>query len=469
MVFGFPDPRQLARGLVRDRPAIRFGRGDGRSRLLPVLQAVADGALLAILYAAVQALVGQRPLIGPLELALLVGVGMGWARRRRWNGAGVDMPGTILLAILAGALTWFLDPDVRAALVAGNTDAAFILHLPGWVGAIAFLRGRSHASRDDDEDQQDRLLRFGIPALALPWLAGHLGASGTVERAFVSAAFVSTLLFAASGFTALGLARLELVRRGSADGSPARRSWLLLVGGIALAVTLVGIPAAALLGVPVAALTATVFGPLRVILLSLLLLTTPLIVAIAALTDLIGPLLPRGIQLPRITIPSLRADPVEVSSTPTIVFFTVLGILLVLELAAVGLYLWYRMRERRREQAAELIGFEERSIVRPAAEPPVAAVVATRRPARGDPSTAVGAYLAALELLSSHAGFARRPSESPAAHARRITPGLATGALVRLSADYQLERYAAARITSAERRRLAPRLAALRHRLRSIR
>ena len=92
--------------------------------------------------------------------------------------------------------------------------------------------------------------------------------------------------------------------------------------------------------------------------------------AVAALTDLLGPILPQGIQLPRITIPNLRGDPVEVSSTPTIVFFTVLGILLVLELAAVGLYLWYRLRERRREQAEELVGFEERSIVRPPDEAP---------------------------------------------------------------------------------------------------
>ncbi len=468
MVFGFPDPRQLARGLARDRPPIHFGRGNGRSRLLPVLQVVADGALLAVGYAAAQALAGARPLIGPLELALLAAVGMGWARRSRWTGAGVELPGTILLAVLAGAMTWFLDPEVRVALVAGNIDAAFILHLPGWVGALAFLRGRSHSSRDDDEDQQDRLLRFGIPALALPWLAGHLGASGAVERAFVSSAFVSTLLFTASAFTALGLARLELVRRGSADGSPARRSWLVLVGGVALAVTLIGIPAAALLGVPVAALTEAVVGPLRVLLLSLLLLTTPLIVAVAALTDLLGPLLPQGIQLPRITIPNLRGDPFEVSSTPTIVFFTILGILLVLELAAVGLYLWYRLRERRREESEELIGFEERSIVRPPEEAPSPLAPASRVRRPWDPTTAAGAYLAALELLDGQPVTARRPSETPAAHSRRVSPGIGNGSLARLAAAYQLERYAASRIAATELARLPRRLAELRRRVREM-
>ena len=466
MVFGYPDPQALARRLQRDPPPIRIGRGDGRSRVLPVLQAVADGAFLAVPYAAIQAAAGVRPIVGPIELALLAGGGMAWARRRRWTGSGVELPGTILLALLAGALTWFVDPAVRVAILTGDTDAAFALHLAGWVGTAAFLRGRSHASREDDEEQQDRMLRFGIPLLGVPWLAGHLAADGALERAFVATAFLSTLLFAASAFTALGLARLELVRRGSDGGAPARRSWLLLVGGVALAVTLVGIPAAALLGVPVAALTDALVGPLRILLLTLLLLTTPLIVAIAALTDLLGPILPTGLELPPITLPSLRSDPADVSATPTIVFFTVLALLLVVELAAVGLYLWYRMRERRLAAAEELVGFEERSIVRPDDEAPTPSPAGHPARRATDPSTPVGAYLDALELLSRDPSTARTPSESPAAHARRIRPRLATGVLGRLAAAYQLDRYAAAQITRAERRRLPHRLAELRRHLR---
>lgn len=466
MVFGYPDPQALARRLQRDPPPLRFGPGDGRSRVLPVLQSIADGAFLAVVYAAIQAAVGARPIIGPIELALLAGGGMAWARRRRWTGSAVELPGTILLALLAGALTWFADPAVRVALVNGDPDAAFALHLAGWVGAGAFLRGRSHVSREDDEEQQDRVLRFGIPLLGLPWLVGHLAADGAVERAFVASAFLSTLLFASSAFTALGLARLELVRRGRDGGAPARRSWLLLVGGVALAVTLIGIPAGALLGVPVAALTDALVGPLRILLLALLLLTTPLIVAIAALTDLLGPILPAGLQLPTISLPNLRSDPADVSATPTVVFFTVLALLLVVELAAVGLYLWYRLRERRMAAAEELIGFEERSIVRPAGEPtnppPDPAPIRPRQ----DPSTPVGAYLDALELLSRDPVTRRAPSESPAAHARRIRPRLSSQALARLAVDYQLDRYAAAPITPAERRRLPKRLAELRRHLR---
>ena len=258
------------------------------------------------------------------------------------------------------------------------------------------------------------------------------------------------------------------MRRGSDGGAPARRSWLLLVGGVALAVTLIGIPAAALLGVPVAALTEALVGPLRILLLTLLLLTTPLIVAIAALTDLLGPILPTGLELPPITLPNLQGDPADVSATPTIVFFTVLAVLLIVELAAVGLYLWYRMRERRLAAAEELVGFEERSIVRPDDGPPVPLPAPSTPRGPTDPSTPVGAYLDALELLSRDPSLARAASESPAGHARRVRPQLASGVLGRLAADYQLDRYAGVAITPAERRRLPRRLADLRRYLRQL-
>lgn len=465
MVFGFPDPEAVARRVERDPPPIRKGARDGHSRLLPVLQAIADGSLLAVCYAALQAALGEAPLVGPIELSLFAGAGIAWARRRRWTGPMADMVGSIALAVLGGALTWFLDPAVRVALVGGHTEAALGLHLPGWVGAVAVLRGRTHAAREDDEDQQDRMLRFGIPLLALPWLVGHLASEGGAERAFIGTAYISTLMFAASAFTALGLARLELVRRTSGEAAGSRRSWLLLVGGVALGVTLLGIPAAALLGVPVASLTAALVGPLRTLLLVLLLLSTPLIVAVAALTELLGPLLPRGITIPRISLPRLDTVPADISSTPTIVFFAVLALLLVAELLLVGLYLWYRMQERRRAAAAEVAGFEERAIVRPPDEAslPPARPASPRR--RFDPASPVGAYLAALEELAARAHLARRASETPAAHARRVGASIGGPSLGRLAAAYQLVRYAGAPLATRETRRAPRRVEELRRRI----
>lgn len=464
MVFGFPDPGAIARRLERDPPPIRRGAGDGRSRLLPVLQAIAEGSFLAVCYAALQAVLGDTPIVGPIELSLIAGAGIAWARRRRWTGPAADLVGSVIIAALGGALTWLGDPAVRVALVSGDIEAAFALHLPGWVGAAAVLRGRIHAAREDDEDQQDRMLRFGIPLLALPWLAGHLATDGGAEQAFVGAAYVATLLFAGSAFTALGLARLELVRT-SGEGGGSRRTWLLLVGGVALAITLLGIPAAVILGVPAASLTAALVGPLRTLLLVLLVLSTPLIVALAALTELLGPLLPRGITIPRITLPRLDTVPGDISSTPTIVFFTVLAVLLVAELLVVTLYVWYRLQERRREATAEMVGFEERAIVRPPEEGPVMRGPPPPLRARVDASTPVGAYLAALEMLAARVTLARRVGETPAAHARRVGASVGGPSLARLAAAYQLVRYAGAPLAATELRRAPRRVAELRRRL----
>jgi hypothetical protein len=51
------------------------------SRMLPVVQCLAEGGLLAVVAAALQALFGEVPIIGPLEFAILAGAGMAWARR----------------------------------------------------------------------------------------------------------------------------------------------------------------------------------------------------------------------------------------------------------------------------------------------------------------------------------------------------------------------------------------------------
>ena len=47
------------------------------SRLLPVVQCLAEGGLLAVIAAAVQALFGEVPTIGPFEFAILAGAGIG--------------------------------------------------------------------------------------------------------------------------------------------------------------------------------------------------------------------------------------------------------------------------------------------------------------------------------------------------------------------------------------------------------
>ena len=103
----------------------------------------------------------------------MAGAGMAWGRRRRWRSATAEALGLPLLALAAGAFCWLLDPLVRGDLAVGQPIAALSLHGAGWLGAVAFWRGEVHRSTEDDDVIQDRLLRWVLPGLAIPWLVGH--------------------------------------------------------------------------------------------------------------------------------------------------------------------------------------------------------------------------------------------------------------------------------------------------------
>ncbi len=442
-------------------------RSSWPARLLPVFQALAEGGWLAVTYAALQVATGDQPRVGVLELALLAGLGMAWARRRRWRSRLVEAAGLPLLAFAGGVAGWFLDPAVRIALVDGHTAVALGLHVPGWLAGVAVFRGGIHASVEDDEEAQDRLLRFAVPGLAAPWLLGSLASDGALRDAFTAAAFVSTMVFAVGAFAALGLARLEAVRLTTRSDWRQSRAWLALVAGVSLASLVIGIPAAVLLGVPLAALAATLFGPIRLLFLLAILATTPLIVLIAAATELLRPFLPQQINFPQITLPNFGGDPLPASTPiPTIVVITVVVLLALLEIAVLALIVYLRWQERRTLAIAAAGDFEERSIVIPSEEPPAPRPAARRARRRRNPADPEDAYLSALDALDRDGRWPRRPHESPAAHARRIAgEGLADGAFQRLALAYQLVRYGGRRLAPRELRRTRSRLETVRRRL----
>jgi hypothetical protein len=439
--------------------------------LLPTVQVLAEGGWLAVVYAALQSFSGAIPRIGPIELALLAWMGISWGRRSRWLSAGAEAIGLPALMLVGGAVGWLLAPEVRTLLVHGQPLDALGTHLAGWIGAIAVWRGDAHRVTDDDDQMADQLLRWAVPGLAIPWLIGHQLTSGAAEVAFTSAAFMGTVVFTGSAFTAMGLARLEAVRRATGSDWRANRSWLLLVLGVALALTVVGIPAAAVLGVPASALLAALVGPLRVILLLLLLVSTPLIVVIAALTEVLGSFLPRGFQLPDLDLPAFFAvDPAQVvSDAPTVIVFSAVILLALVELALLALILYLRWQERRRYRFVPEDPFEERAIVIPPAEV-VAAVAHPRRARpRPDPSDPTGAYISALEALERDGRWPRRATETPASHAGRAARGgLGGSAFPRLAAAYQLVRYGERQLGGREAGRSRGRLARLRAILRGF-
>lgn len=433
--------------------------------LLPAAQALAEGSWLAVLYAALQAIGGQVTWMGPVELGVMAWAGMAWGRRRRWNSPVAEAVGLPLLALAAGAFGWLLDPAVRGALATGQPVAALSLHGAGWVAALAFWRGEVHRSREDDDAIQDRLLRWAVPGLAIPWLIGHVVSSGTLEEDFTAAAFVGTVFFIGSAFTAMGLARLEAVRVTTGSDWRSNQSWVVLVLGIALAVTAVTIPASAFLGVSAHALLTAVLGPLQTFLFLLVLLTTPIILLGALLADLIQPLLPEGFGLGQLTAPSgVFNQRRATEGLPAALFYVIIGSLIAFELFVLGVMIWMRRQERRRMRAVGGDPFEERSIVVPPAEPRAATEPAP--PRRSAPHTIddpAGAYLAALESLKRDGRWSRLSHETPAAHATRVRgEGLLTPAFGRLAAAYQLVRYGARPLARREHARSRDRLRAMR-------
>lgn len=432
--------------------------------LLPAAQVLAEGGWLAVVYAAAQALTQGTPHVGPLELALLAWAGMAWARRRSWRSSEADAVGLPLLILLGAAAGWFLAPDVRAALLDGQLTTALGLHPAGWLAGIAVLRGAAHSSEGEESGVQQRLLRIAIPGLAVPWLVGSLATAGVIEREFSAAAFMGTLVFTASAFTALGLAHLESVRLTTGVDWRENRSWLTMVVGVALALTAAGIPAAMLLGVPANALLVALFGPIRVVLLFVLLLATPIVAAAAWLVSLL-PIGDVTTFQPPLNI--IRAEPSQaVSDAPAFIFYAIVALLLVIELLFLAAILYFRWQERR-TFASEPEAFEERAIVLPpgaAPRRPRQRPLAASRPNADDPAAA---YLAALDALSRDGRWPRSPSETPAEHARRVRlAGLGDPSLPRLAAAYQLARYGGLPLSRLEARRSRSRLARLRSLLR---
>jgi hypothetical protein len=428
------------------------------------MQVVAEGSWLAVWYAALQALSGQAVRVGPLELAVLAWAGMAWGRRSGWRTPGAEAVGLPLLAVVAGAAAWLLDPLVRQELARGELLAALSMHPAGWVGAVAFWRGETHRSAEDDDAIQDGLLRWGVPGLAIPWAIGHLASSGLVEEEFTAAAFMGTVFFVGTAFTAMGLARLEAVRASTGSDWRRNRSWVGLLVVTAVAITLLSIPAAMILGIPARALLVVILGPLSAILVVLLLLATPVILVAAAIADAIAPLMPEGFGLGEIDFPDFTVDPREVTTqAPVIVFYIIVGLILLIELVIVAAIVWMRWQERKRMRMATADPFEERSIVMPPPEERPAPTPARARRATAPGSDPASAYLQALEALRRDGRWPRQASETPAAHvARTRASGLELPALGRLASAYQLLRYGGRALTGVEATRAQPRLRAVR-------
>ena len=424
--------------------------------LLPAAQALAEGSWLAVLYAALQAGGKEIAYLGPLELGALVLAGTTWGRRRRWTSRPVEALGLPLLALLCGAIGWMLAPGVRVALSEGDLIRALSLHAPGWLAALAFWRGQAHRSSENDAVTEHRLARWAVPGLAIPWLLGYAFAGGQLQDDFAAAALIGTLFFIGSAFTALGLKRLEAL--GLSTGRDARgdRSWLFMIIGTALVLTVGSVPVAALMGIPARSLLGAIVIPLQTFILLLVLLAAPILLAGGFVAGWLGSMPPSAaFHLPTFRI--ARGEPG--SDLVLIITSVIVASIFLFEFLALLVLLWMVYGGRRRGNLSEQ-RFEERAIVPPLhdedAAPAVVAALRHRAPV-SDEVTA--AYLAALDVLAIDGRWPRRADESPAAHLARVrAAGFGSVAFGRLAAAYQLVRYGGRSLPDWERSRSRSRL-----------
>jgi hypothetical protein len=429
-------------------------------RVLPVAQSLAEGSWLAVLYTGLQASGNEMAYLGPLELGVLVMAGTAWGRRGRWTSRAVDALGLPLLALLCGVFGWLLAPAVRVALSEGDLIRALSLHVPGWLAALAFWLGMAHRFRVDDAAIDHLLARWAVPGLAIPWLLGYAFADGQRQDDFAGAALIGTLFFIGSAFTALSLRRLEALRQSTGTEWRGDRSWLFMIVGIALVLTVGAVPLAALLGIPVRSLLVAVVVPLQTFILLLVLLTAPVFLAAAIVAGWLRSMVhAEGFHLQPFNLP--HGEPGS-NLLLTIVSVVVAGIF-VFDILALLVLLWMFFRGQGSGDPSDQ-PFEERAIVPPPDDEDDALPVPFARRRRVPVSDEVtAAYLAALDALATDGRWPRRANESPAAHLARVrAEGFGSRAFGRLAAAYQLVRYGGRSLPDRERSRSRSRLDGIR-------
>lgn len=428
---------------------------------LPILAILAEGALLAVGYVAIEVVIdGRVPLLGTLELAAAAGLAA-TAVRRRWIDPDAAPIGFLLLLAGLGLTGWLWSAEARELVLAGNPVDALAHHPGGWLMVVAGMRGVGRAWEVDDR-AVTRLVLGGLPALAIPWAFGQLTGPVDLRPVFTDHAFVASLTFVTTGFIAAGLARLQEIGRETGVDWRRDRSWSGTVVGVLAAVLVVGVPASVLLGLPGSAVARGILDPALTI-------VGYIFIGFATLAALAAAIIASAVRLTGFELPMPSAQELggqAITDTYTLEevrgALTGLGFLwiVLLVVTVVLVRVWLRRRSPRVRGGPS----DERRIQLPQRarrmRPAVAAGIARRGPVRVH--DAVTAYLAALGDLAARDGtLGRAEHETPRAHARRADLGTDLDAL---QADYALARYGGRRLTPGEDRRAIRRWRRLRSR-----
>ena len=440
------------------------------ARLGPILRVVAEAGFFTVLYATLSVtLEGQRPLLGPIEITALVGLGALVGRFARPNP---ELGAIVLVAAVLGAgiACWLASPVARS-LLPDHLGPAMITHGIGWLGAFAVLRGSVIRGESGEALHLDQLLRALLPFVALLWAVATLFAPRDLWLSFAPFALWGSLAVIVAGLAGIGMVRLNALHAGPIEGR-VRRTWRWLVVAAAVLVVPLSVPFVALAGLPVGVLFEPFVGPLLFVIGIIVIpagwfidaLVTLLTPFASNLAQFLDELAQRFANVRR--APSEAVEPSLLTTLIGIAIATI--VVTVLAYSAYALARWLLSRPEDEERVDDPVGgVIEHAIVVPEHEParPRPGLVRRRRGAAHD---AVTAYVTAVDELAAYPAYARLASETPAEHSLRLrAAGMpASVDLALLAADYQLARYAERRLTPREDRRALSRLDRLRRLLR---
>ena len=409
---------------------------------------LAEGAWLTIVYLAIGLAFGTdaAPLsLASLALAVAVGVLLGRLIEDRASRGIV-----LVVAVAVAASVGILAHEAARSALGSGISKVVGAHPGGAIVGLAIVRGYAHRGAGDQEASMDRLLRWGVLLLIVPWLLGtSLGGDG-----FVTEAFAATVIFVGAGLVALAGARLRSLGDAAGVDWRAGRAWLGTVGVVLAGMVVLIVPSAIVLGDPAAVAMREIVGPVAIMLWAIPVgLGAVVGVFIAPLFGILGPLL-EAIRVNLLQQAPTPAAPPDVQTPGAVDADWLLGLV---ALAVLLVAIWLARRIVGARRRAALIPQErgdQRSFVLPTGFRLPRLQRRQGRRILPTPHDAVSAYLRVLADLEDDPHAARLPNETPADHAARLrrqgTSGLA---LDLLAADYQLVRFACVELTSRERLR----------------
>jgi hypothetical protein len=453
--------------------SIRAGRPPMRSSASPddVVAVIADCSLeaawITLAYALIGSLAADAP--GPLTIvafgiAALVGLTYArWAARDERRSHR-----TIFAVLVVGAsiIGWLGPLGVDAGGLLSAPMAIVEMHPGGLLLGLAVLRGTAHVKPEDDERIAEIALGPGLATIVVIWFVLTLS-GGTDEPPTMDVAFGATVTFITAGLVSMSLARLVGLRDPGAVGVE-RRTWIGVIAAVMAGMLAVAVPLALVVGVPLDQAIRGATGPVAAVLVpvvSLLLLPAALLGTL--LVWFIGRLQTGGPDEPLDPIGSI--GPVVTGWTkalgPSGTDAVILGFVPIVVALVVAFLLVRRFMGRPVPSMVERDVVEIRETEGPTGGMRIRLPRLPPPRRRTVPHTASEAYLASLDILSGSPDTARRGSETPAEHARRLRADPIGSTLGRLAADYALAEFGGRTLAASEHRRAIERW----RRLRSMR